>query len=67
MDANLEEKKDIHKQIVSEVRFSFFDLSPDGLHSSSLGVGIQVGILNVVKDAGFAFESNLCNEKIGLK
>ena len=39
MDANLEEKKDIHKQIVSEVRFSFFDLSPDGLHSSSLGGG----------------------------
>ena len=26
-------------------------------------VGIQVGILNVVKDASFAFESNLCNEK----
>ena len=39
MGANLEEKKDIHKQIVSEVRFYFFDLSPDGLHSSSLRGG----------------------------
>ena len=39
MGANLEEKKDIHKQIVSEVRFFVFDLSPEGLHSSSLGGG----------------------------
>ena len=50
MDANLEEKKDIHKQIVSEVRFFFLIYLPMDCILPVWGVGIQVGILNVVKD-----------------
>lgn len=65
MGTNLEEKKNICKQFVSEVSFFFFDLSPEGLHSSSLGGwGIQVGILNVVKDLVGAHKSPYEGESI---
>ena len=44
-------KKEHLQTICKRSAVFFFYLSPEGLHSSSLGGwGIQVGILNVVKD-----------------